>query len=129
MGLAVGQDRMTDQVAKVIQDTKVDSPPADTISKEEVSFCTIILRYARTFKNTCTKLKFTSLVTGFDNDSWSSYDSWGGGSSRSMNPPPLLPGLKRGGRGDDGNTRHCVLMRGLPYRADETDIRRVRSYN
>lgn len=41
-----------------------------------------------------------------------------------MNPPPLMPGLKRG-RGDEGNTRHCVLMRGLPYKADEGDIRRV----
>jgi len=64
---------------------------------------------------------------GYDNDSWGSNDySWGGGGGRSggMNPPPLLPGLKRGRGGDEGNTRHCVLMRGLPYRAEESDIRK-----
>lgn len=76
-------------------------------------------------------MKLICLFAGFDNDSWSgsgSFNSWSsGGSSRSMNPPPLLPGLKRGssGRGDEGNSRHCVLMRGLPYRAGESDIRKV----
>ncbi|ODN05134.1 Heterogeneous nuclear ribonucleoprotein F [Orchesella cincta] len=69
---------------------------------------------------------------GFENDSWNnSYDSWGSGGSGStaarsnnnMHPPPLIPGLKKN-REVEGNTRHCVLMRGLPFRADENDIRK-----
>ncbi|CAL8069753.1 unnamed protein product [Orchesella dallaii] len=70
---------------------------------------------------------------GFENDSWNNYDTWGGGGggggngtgarANNMHPPPLIPGLKRS-REIEGNTRHCVLMRGLPFRAEEIDIRK-----
>ena len=69
---------------------------------------------------------------GFDEDSESSH-SWnnyanevGNWNNRSNNSQ--APSHRRhsgGGGGGGGSNAHCVLMRGLPFKANENDIRKV----
>ncbi len=81
------------------------------------------------------------VLAGYE-DNWNNYanevGSWnnrgGGGSMAPSSPTPLIPGLKsrRGpigsgpGSGNNPNMGgYSILMRGLPFRASEEDIRRV----
>ncbi|CAG7723426.1 unnamed protein product [Allacma fusca] len=58
-------------------------------------------------------------------DSWNSYANEVGSWNRVNNPPPPQPvsGGRRHGHHSNSNA-HCLLMRGLPYKANEGDIRR-----
>ena len=64
-------------------------------------------------------------------DSWNSYANEVGSWNRVNNPPPPPPpssSRRHGGgghHGGGGSNSHCLLMRGLPYKANENDIRKV----
>ena len=58
-------------------------------------------------------------------DSWNSYANEVGSWSRVNNPPPPPPPSSSRRHGHHGSSSHCLLMRGLPYKANENDIRKV----
>jgi len=72
---------------------------------------------------------YSSGRTGFEDDSWNSYGNDGGSWNRGhQSSAPLQLGPKRGNsamKGGQGISRsaHCVLMRGLPFKASEDNIR------
>ena len=82
------------------------------------------------------------MSAGYDDNNWNNYanevGSWnrgggGGGGGGGMAPPPpptpLIPGLRgrRGGGGGGMSSMggYSVLMRGVPFRSSEDDIRKV----